>query len=359
MEENSVLQRKDVNSQSSQFMGMEFIWWMGVVENRNDTLHLGRCQVRCFGWHSSDKTLLPTEHLPWAVSAEHVKPKEGSRVFGFFMDGKSAQLPFILGETPFIPEDAGNPTVGFTDARTDAQRVDAPRPPDTRIYQQGGVQLRETDTAPRYPYVKDEPTTSRIARNENVDNTIIGFRQKTVTEGVPLSTTENGQHKTWNEPPTSYKAKYPFDRVIESESGHVIEIDDTPGAERLHTAHRSGTYEEIGPDGTKSTKVVKDNYKITMGDDYVYIQGKCNITVKGDSNIYILGNGEMIVDGNYNLGVKGDYNLLVKGNMNQVIGGNVDEKTTGDETKTVGGVKKENVVGNIMLNGNNIYLNES
>ena len=34
------------------FLGKDgFVWWKGVIENRDDPLHLGRCQVRIFGWH--------------------------------------------------------------------------------------------------------------------------------------------------------------------------------------------------------------------------------------------------------------------------------------------------------------------
>ena len=45
-------------------------------------------------------------------------------------------------------------------------------------------------------------------------------------------------------------SSYPNNHVYESESGHVQEFDDTPGAERIHTYHRAGTFEEIHPDGS-------------------------------------------------------------------------------------------------------------
>ena len=35
----------------------------------------------------------------------------------------------------------------------------------------------------------------------------------------------------WNQPTGDYNARYPFNNVYESESGHVMEYDDTPGAE--------------------------------------------------------------------------------------------------------------------------------
>ena len=49
-----------------EFMGREgFVWAVGVVEDRNDPLYLGRCKVRYLGWHTRDKLELPTKTLPW------------------------------------------------------------------------------------------------------------------------------------------------------------------------------------------------------------------------------------------------------------------------------------------------------
>jgi hypothetical protein len=47
-------------------LGEQFIWWYGVVEDRADPLELGRVRVRCYGWHTDNKTDLPTVDLPWA-----------------------------------------------------------------------------------------------------------------------------------------------------------------------------------------------------------------------------------------------------------------------------------------------------
>ena len=49
------------------FMGLDgFIWFIGVVEDRNDPSKLGRVKVRCLGFHSEDKNDIPTADLPWA-----------------------------------------------------------------------------------------------------------------------------------------------------------------------------------------------------------------------------------------------------------------------------------------------------
>ena len=49
------------------FMGLDgFVWFTGVVENRNDPAKLGRVQVRCLGYHTEDLIDIPTADLPWA-----------------------------------------------------------------------------------------------------------------------------------------------------------------------------------------------------------------------------------------------------------------------------------------------------
>jgi len=97
------------------FLGHDgFIWWIGIVEDINDPLTLGRCKVRCFGYHPAKKTnLVPTEDLPWALTIHplntpnlYASPKVGEWVFGFFLDSLSAQEPAILGYLPAIPEAA-------------------------------------------------------------------------------------------------------------------------------------------------------------------------------------------------------------------------------------------------------------
>ena len=46
-----------------------FVWWIGIVESRNDPLKLGRCQVRIGGgWHSDNRLKVPTKDLPWATA---------------------------------------------------------------------------------------------------------------------------------------------------------------------------------------------------------------------------------------------------------------------------------------------------
>lgn len=100
------------------FLGRDgFVWWIGVVEDNEDPLLLGRARVRIFGYHPKyvDQTttvgdvnnLVPTGDLPWATiiispntSTLYSRPELGDFVLGFFLDGVEAQEPAIFGVIP-------------------------------------------------------------------------------------------------------------------------------------------------------------------------------------------------------------------------------------------------------------------
>jgi len=144
---------------------------------------------------------------------------------------------------------------------------------------------------------------------------------------------------TIEEPASPYAAVYPFNHVRESESGHIEEWDDTPGAERLHRMHKSGTEEEIHPNGTKVTRVVKDNYEMLLGDDSVYVKGKVKVAIDESANMRINEKVDVqVTDGNVNITVlKGDMNLTCKdGNFKRIVEGNCDDIITGNYTLSAG-----------------------
>ena len=116
--------------EKSHFMGQDgFVWFVGVVEDRNDPSALGRVRVRCLGYHTPDVIKLPTTDLPWAHVMHPVTDPcmhgmgntpsflvEGSYVVGFFRDVEKQQL-VIMGTLPGVPEDAADPSIGFNDPR--------------------------------------------------------------------------------------------------------------------------------------------------------------------------------------------------------------------------------------------------
>jgi hypothetical protein len=83
----------------------------------------------------------------------------------------------------------------------------------------------------------------------------------------------------FGEKPTEYAAKYPYNKTITTESGHVLELDDTPKAERIHVYHKSGSYIEIFPDGSIVAKSMKDLSIVSMNDTAISVmKGTLQIT---------------------------------------------------------------------------------
>jgi hypothetical protein len=150
-----------------QFIGGEFSWFTGVIEDINDPDNLNRVKVRCHGWHTLNASLVSTENLPWATVMMPVTSASiqgnggnhhlevGSWVVGFFRDGPSAQDPMVMGSI---------------------------------ATQTNGTQ--------------DIPTES------SVDN-----------------------------------------KVYKSKAGHLIEIDNEDGGERINIKHKSGSYILFKADG--------------------------------------------------------------------------------------------------------------
>jgi hypothetical protein len=366
----------------AEYMGKDgFVWWQGVVEDRHDPLYLGRCRVRILGWHTEDKTDMPTESLPWAYPVQPITsaaqtgvgisptgPVEGTWVVGFYRDGEQAQEPVFFGTLGGIPEVPGEINVGFNDPRADTiefhpdlekgpyKKKDAgnkltfsrsapniPYPPknmshyktvDKKEIPVGDegfksfistksaipgtvafhVELEEyanRSTYPREEYL-NEATTPRAARGEKGQTAaeyasgIVGQKQSNwvALNGIAGFSTaslkdirtigEDGIERItstkpyeWFEPApyTLYGAEYPYNHVHESESGHLIEIDDTPGKERLHRYHRTGTYEEIGALGQRIVKVVNENYHMGLNNDYTAIMGNKYENIAGKLDI--------------------------------------------------------------------------
>lgn len=295
-----------------------FIWWTGIVEDRQDPLKLGRCRIRCLGWHSPNKMQLPTNMLPWAIPSVPINvsnvyaPKEGDMIFGFFLDGESAQQPVMLGSFPSIPLKAANRQEPFTDPRTSAELSAAP--------------VKPYESATNYPRKLDEPTTSRLARNDSdYPSEILAAKRDRKASKV--------------EPNSYYAAKYPYNNVYESESGHALEFDDTKGAERVHLYHRSGSYVEWGPEGDRAERIQRNKFEVVIGNEQVYVKGDVKIYVDGDYDLEVTGdiriNGQTI---NLNQGSMGAARIgdSTLDNDSETNGPDTGEITSGSSTVFIG-----------------------
>ena len=306
-----------------------FYWWIGVVENRLDPLELGRCQVRFFGYHSDSLTDIPSKDLPWAIPMQAINthafatPKETDVVFGFFADAGSKQFPIMMGTIPGIQTNPANKGAGYNDLRDGPTVIRyAPKYLVNRKYNTDGtgIKLTEANTpnvevqeSLRYPrdFELNKSTISGVVTYQPMANNVISARQNNLDLGVE---TANGV--SWDEPYPAYNPLYPYNQATETESGHVFELDDTPRNERISMNHRSGTYWEMRPDGTKVQKVTKSNYQVVMGDDFLHVMGHVNITVDSSARIKVLGDVNLEIGNNLNAQVSENINLTAGGEFN-------------------------------------------
>jgi hypothetical protein len=143
---------------------------------------------------------------------------------------------------------------------------------------------------------------------------------------------------TWAQPESPYNAQYPFNKVFGSEAGHAIEIDDTPGSERLNWAHRSGTFDEIGPNGTKVTKIVGDGYTILDKNGYILIEGIANVHVAGNCNVIIMSDTNLTMHGKVSMDIHNDVDVNIAGRLSLSVadgiyarnGGSMSLENVGD-----------------------------
>ena len=326
---------------TTDFMGRDgFIWFAGVVEDRNDPLKLGRVRVRCLGYHTEDKEALPTADLPWAhpllpitssgVSGIGQTPLgllEGSWVIGFFRDADTKQDAVIMGSLPGKPSQTG------------------------AINQAEGLGFSDPNGV--YPRHANESDVNRLARNDADNQSLTLEARKTfraasylniptanilpVTD-TPVSISQS-EGDTWSLPENTYSTQYPYGHVYESESGHILEFDDTPNKERILLYHHSGTETEITDKGTTNTIVKDDLNQIIEKNNKVYIKGNKDISIKGRHKIII--NADGAANNNYDIQVGPNANVNIQvdnGDINMAaLNGNINMRANNDFNLSVGG----------------------
>ena len=185
------------------------------------------------------------------------------------------------------------------------------------------------DPNSKYPLKSNvfRPDSNALARGVTKD-TIVPVKEAKRTRGIRMPF---GQGNI-DQPPPAYAAVYPFNRVTETESGHIQEFDDTPGAERIHTYHRSGTFNEIDAGGNQVNKIVGDNYTIVDNNGIISVNGKATIHVKGDINIYSQSDVNVQTEGSAHMEVGGDLDLKIARHFNVSVGGKFNLWSTGGNT---------------------------
>lgn len=172
-----------------------------------------------------------------------------------------------------------------------------------------------------YPKYKNEPDTNRLATGNNLGRTIVLKKEATLKTGVRIA---NGG--TWDQSPNPYNAQYPFNKVTQTESGHVMEWDDTPGSERTHTYHKSGTFTEVDANGTQVNKIVGDGFYIMERNGFIYVKGAYCVTVDGAMNLRTDNVFNLEVSGAANIKIYNDANIEVSGKANIAAGVEINGK---------------------------------
>lgn len=198
------------------FYGDSTRWFLGDVISLSDPIQLGRIQVRIYGVHGPD---IIDADLPWAQPLMPIT--EGG------VNGLGNSLGIQVGARVF--------GIFFDGNNSQSPLIFGSIPK----YEEAAAGGR---------------TTNQLARGTN-----------TLSKTVSVS----------GAPSDPYAATYPHNKVIETTSGHVIEIDDTPNAERINIHHKSGAYMEFHPDGSLVIKTT--NTYVEAGDMEIKCSGNFKV----------------------------------------------------------------------------------
>ena len=217
--------------------------YRGVVENNLDELKLARVQVRITGIHSDsaerDFEGSTTADLPWAEVI-------GGTDFGL-INGVGTSSVLQVGTLVWL--------------------------------------LLEDDDPNR-------PIVIGVIKGITNGESDINKNAREITDGV-ISKKNSTLDYLESAQPTSV---YPENHVIESASGHMIELDDSPGQERVQIIDKNGNYSEMNL-SAYIDKAVKDKINVVLGELKEHIVGKTTIQSDSDVTWNITGNFTLNVTG--------------------------------------------------------------
>jgi len=317
-----------------------FTWFMGRVVDRADPESLGRVRVRALGWHTDDVALLPNASLPWAIALygnsptpQITPPKIGDWVMGFFQDGKTAQKPVILG---VMPTQGGG---GYADDLGDdgpTPLASRPSPGATMSPGPAGVGTVVENQPPVLATGAGTPGATTGTPPAGIANA-----SGAVQTGLP-----DGAGGTFDEPASTYASVYPLNKAQVSESGHSMEMDDSPGAERVDLRHRTGSGVEMQPSGDVVQKTMNNHYMMINGASFEGVTGGKTVSIGAGLNVQTSGGAGLIlmVDGGGGIDIT-------------VTGGDVKMNVTGNVETTCSGNYSITAAGNVAIKGAKIDLN--
>lgn len=144
---------------------------------------------------------------------------------------------------------------------------------------------------------------------------------------------------------------YPYVNVTQTESGHLLMMDDTPGNETIRLQHgkiqqlqlsdsgpttNAATYLRMMPDGSMETIVTGNNFTVVVNDHNVNIIGVCNIVVNGDSKLHVYGDCFSQIDRNLVANINGQTKIHAEKDVDLSCSGTI-AISAGNQSDLVGG----------------------
>ena len=350
-------------------------FWLGVVESIGDVNSAGRYKVRIFGYHTPDKSLLPTKDLPYAVPINPVTSAamngimetpnlvQGSTVFGCFLDGQSGQTPVILGSIAGEPAEQdfqdghgfsdpakvypraasgtaaqSNNEEGIIDGAISAVTDAVSGAIDDAVSSLTGGLLdggdaNDADVGTGYSGV-GEPDISRLARGEAAEThySLVNRRAKIAdinAEGV----------NTAKAPFVDRKDDDPFKASADYET-KPWKLPDARATEQGETTSPKTYFDPKSggsPSGSETSLYPFNQVTETISGivkEYDNTPGNIRISEFHPANtwyeVHNDGSKTTYVSGTDNVVIEGASNVFIQGNANLTVGGTMKQKVKGD-----------------------------
>ena len=196
--------------------------------------------------------------------------------------------------------------------------------PTTNILASANQKSKNTNTDQKNPF------TSMIFRTHRINQELEDYRNalhtNVETTNPDKKINQPGSTGTLGEP------SYPFNHVTYSESGHLFEMDDTPGKERVRLMHRSTSYIEYLNDGDRVDNTVGKKYDMVDSDMSIHALGNSFTSINGFYDLYVKGNAKTVSPSPNDSTASSAFNIKVgsgnaslvtdNGDINIVAGGN-------------------------------------
>ena len=315
------------------------LWFVGVVEDRQDATNDGRVKIRAFGIHTEDKQAMPTADLPWAIVLDgsyggvQKIPEVGDWCFGFFMDGDDAQHPMVMGRVPGVnlqlPPEAGAPN--------EANYV-------------------PVESVPKY----GKPPLHRHLGGEDAEIGQGPIQAASQRNGIKSAI----DGEDWNEPPIISPEKNLDNTVYTSknDNNYVVLSDSREGdGTYILISHASGSAIQIDAHGTILVKSFGDTYNSSEGFTMNHTELDSHTNVGGDWSLRVeRGSGKVWINGDLDIECE-NFNVVARGSANidaaagtNISGGKVGLFATSDDINLAANANVKMKAGTV-LNQGGIY----